>query len=67
MKIYVLEYDLRDFSNNKIHRIDKYNEGDIGDFIDACKRKSDSLYVENIKVYSGELKEIDINTVISPF
>lgn len=70
MKVYVLEYD--SFSSNKIenknsHKIKMYLESQIGDFIADVRFNKDNFYVKNIKTYSGELKEIDINKVISPF
>ncbi|MCD3329306.1 hypothetical protein [Clostridium botulinum] len=74
MKVYVIEYDFtKNLYNNKDneieHRIETFNELQIGDFIDRVKviKGNDGIYNNNIKVYSGEVEEIDINKVLNPF
>ncbi|NFV19112.1 hypothetical protein FDF96_04355 [Clostridium botulinum] len=74
MKVYVIEYDftknLYCIRDNEIeHRIETFNELQIGDFIDRVKviKGNEGIYNNNIKVYSGEIEEIDIDKVLNPF
>lgn len=61
MKIYVIEYDTKDFSNNKVHHIEKLLEYELQDRIECI---GNNPYVENLKRYEADLKEVDKFTLI---
>ncbi|HCL4480299.1 TPA: hypothetical protein N2D99_002387 [Clostridium botulinum] len=64
MKVYVVEYDLT-LPKTTEHRRESYI--DIIKFIDTVKRLQGKWWISNIKVYSGEVKEFNIEKVSNPF
>ena len=68
MKAYILEYDFEamSFKLNELneHRIESYT--DVTEFINRVKYVNGQSYMYNLKTYSGELNEIDVDRVLSP-
>jgi hypothetical protein len=68
MKLYAIEYDFEPMTlnlNTKIeHRIEMFS--DVTEFINKAKYLNDKYYNSNIKVYSGEMEELNINRVLNP-
>jgi hypothetical protein len=64
MKLYAIEFDLTAVKETE-HRLETFT--DISKFIDRVKYLEDKYYVENMKVYSGEISEINIDKVLNPF
>jgi hypothetical protein len=70
MKVYAIEYD---FTTMKVglgvsdteHRIETYT--DVTEFINRTKYLEDKYYTSNLRVYSGELEEVNVGKVINPF
>ena len=81
MKVYAVEYDFDLYTVNSCcepvsteRRTETFK--DVTEFINRVKTLSTDKvsylsgnkdYIRNLKTYSGELKEIDINKVINPF
>lgn len=70
MKVYIIEYDFETMKLNSFkleieHRVESYT--DTTKFIERVKYLNDKHYNSNIKVYSGEVPEIDIEKVLNPF
>jgi len=71
MKVYVLEYDFELIKMNSLltseieHRKETYL--DVTKFINRVKDLNGKWYNSNIKVYTGIVKEIDIDKVLNPF
>ena len=59
MKIYVIEYDSLNFSKNKVHNIKTYFESQLADLQEDLKHIENNPYVDDLKRYEGELKEVD--------
>lgn len=60
MKIYVIEYNSLNFSKNKIHNVRTYLESQIVDLQEDLKNIENNPYVDDLKRYEGELKEVDV-------
>jgi len=59
MKIFVIEYDSLNFSKNKVHNIKTYFESQLADLQEDLKHIENNSYVDGLKRYEGELKEVD--------
>lgn len=66
MKAYILEYDFEAMKvlNEDEHKIESFT--DVTEFINRVKYVKGQYYNSNIKVYSGEVKELDIEKVLNP-
>jgi hypothetical protein len=70
MKVYAIEYD---FTTMKVnlgvsdteHRIETYT--DVTEFINRTKYLEDKYYTSDLRVYSGELEEVNVEKVLNPF
>ena len=63
MRVFVIEYDFEDFTGNMSHGIDTYYNGQREEFIEDCSRRVKSPFTHNVKFYSAELKEVDLDSV----
>lgn len=66
VKIYAIRF-MSNSTNKGEEKTELYSDNKIGDFIERVKFLKENPYVENVKVYSGVLEEIDLEKVINPF
>ena len=69
MRVYVLEYDFEPMTVNLTlieseHKIETFS--DVTKFINRVKYVKEQYYNSEIKVYSGEVVELNINRVLNP-
>lgn len=71
-KVYKISYTFTTHAygtEGKEYREELFSYKQLQDFIDRVKYLSadDKWYIDNLRVYSGEVSEIDVNKVLNPF